>query len=251
MKSTYLLIDLCTVTLPFLFSFHPAFRFRKYFKAFFISNMITAMLFIVWDAVFVAQGVWGFSNRYTLGPRIAGLPPEEILFFICIPFACIFTYQNLQRRYTIRWSRFTERTVVTLTGLFLLGGAVLFYDKAYTAITGFSCCILLLFLEFVSRVKWLPVFFSAYLILLIPFIIVNGLLTGFSLQEPVVWYNNSQNTGFRVLTIPVEDFFYGMELLLINIFFYEMIKKNGTGKQLRKIASATGKEKVTIGSTKG
>jgi hypothetical protein len=63
-----------------------------------------------------------------------------------------------------------------------------------------------------------------YPILLIPFFIVNGILTGSGLPQPIVWYNNAENIGIQLWTIPVEDIFYGFELMLINVYLYEMLK---------------------------
>jgi lycopene cyclase domain-containing protein len=63
-----------------------------------------------------------------------------------------------------------------------------------------------------------------YLFLLIPFFIVNGILTGTGLEAPIVWYNNQENLGVRLLTIPIEDTFYGFELIVLNVFFYEKWK---------------------------
>jgi lycopene cyclase domain-containing protein len=61
------------------------------------------------------------------------------------------------------------------------------------------------------------VFFFSYLVMLIPFFIVNGILTGTGLEEPVVWYKPEEIAGIRMLTIPVEDVFFGMLLILLNV----------------------------------
>jgi lycopene cyclase domain-containing protein len=72
---------------------------------------------------------------------------------------------------------------------------------------------------------WLNKFYFSYLVLLIPFTIVNGILTGTGLEEPVVWYNDLENMGFRILTIPFEDVFYGMLLITFECHSFEIQNK--------------------------
>ena len=93
---------------------------------------------------------------------------------------------------------------------------------------GFTLLFLLMYLKFIVHVNWLHRFYFTFLILLIPFCIVNGILTGTGIEQPVVWYDHSQIIGIRLLTIPIEDVFYGMLLQLLNIAFYEYFsrKKN-------------------------
>ena len=67
----------------------------------------------------------------------------------------------------------------------------------------------------------------AWSLLLIPFFIVNGVLTGSFIDAPIVWYNNTQNIGTRMFTIPVEDVFYGMGLILLNILLTETFLPKG------------------------
>jgi lycopene cyclase domain-containing protein len=50
---------------------------------------------------------------------------------------------------------------------------------------------------------------------LIPFLLTNGLLTGAFLPEPIVWYNDAENLGLRIGTIPVEDALFGMLMMLV------------------------------------
>ena len=58
----------------------------------------------------------------------------------------------------------------------------------------------------------------------IPFLIVNGLLTSI----PVVLYNDAENLGIRIYTIPVEDVFYGYALLLGTILIMQQAHKTKT-----------------------
>ena len=77
---------------------------------------------------------------------------------------------------------------------------------------------------FLFKSEYLNHFFIAYLVIyLFPFIIVNGILTGSGINEPVVWYNNLENLDIRIFTIPVEDFVYGLLLYLMNVTVYETI----------------------------
>ncbi|MCX8474030.1 MAG: lycopene cyclase domain-containing protein, partial [Sediminibacterium sp.] len=95
----------------------------------------------------------------------------------------------------------------------------------YTFYSLVSTGFLMLFLIFIMKVRWLPKILSIYPVLLIPFFIVNGILTGSGLESPIVWYNNAENLAIRLRTIPVEDIFYGLELILLNIYFFEILKK--------------------------
>jgi len=55
--------------------------------------------------------------------------------------------------------------------------------------------------------------------------VVNGLLTGTGLDKPVVWYNEAEIIGWRIGSIPFEDVFYGMLLILCNVLVYEWLKQ--------------------------
>ena len=72
-------------------------------------------------------------------------------------------------------------------------------------------------------------FLISYFFHLSPFLIINGILTDGNFDfnfstDPVVWYNNNENLSIRLITIPIEDFFYSMLLLLMNVTFYEKFK---------------------------
>ena len=56
-----------------------------------------AAVFAGWDLIAVHHGDWWFSARYILGPRLAGLPLEEWLFFLVVPVCALLTYEVLGR----------------------------------------------------------------------------------------------------------------------------------------------------------
>jgi lycopene cyclase domain-containing protein len=220
MEFLYLYVNLFTVLVPFIFSFHRKLKFNLHFSSFLKASTLVAIPFILWDACFTSLGVWGFNENYISGVKVLYLPIEEILFFICIPFSCVFTYHCLQLFFNLKWAERTERLLISILVLFLLVTGIIFLSHLYTSVTFISLAILLLLLKFYFQVKWLSTFLSVYLVLLIPFSIVNGILTGTGLDSPVVWYNESHIIGLRLMSIPFEDVFYGLELLLLNVFFY-------------------------------
>ena len=225
MKWLYLLIDICTVIVPFVFSFHPRLCFYQSFKAFFAASVITSIFFIAWDILFTRLKVWGFNPKYISGIYFFGLPIEEVLFFICIPFACVFTYHCFTKFFNLQWKIKTRNAYVLILCTLLLITGIFNYNKLYTSSTFISLALVLVALNFFIKVSWLDKLLIIYPVLLIPFFIVNGILTGTGLHQPVVWYNDHQNLGLRLFTIPVEDIFYGFELILLNIFLYEFFKR--------------------------
>ena len=63
-----------------------------------------------------------------------------------------------------------------------------------------------------------------------PFLIINGILTGAATPEPVVWYNNTENIGIRLYTIPIEDTIYALTCLLLPITVMEWIQTKTANK---------------------
>ena len=225
MKYLYLLVDFLTILVPFLFSFHPKIKFYKTWKQFFPATAIVAFVFIIWDALFTYLQVWEFNGKYVTGVYFLNLPVEEIFFFICIPFSCVFTYFCLDKFYKLGWSDKSERNFVIFLFTILTVTALIFGGRLYTSITFITTAFTLVFLKFIFRVKWLGKAISVYAILLVPFLIVNGILTGSGLQEPVVIYNKTEFMNVRLFTIPLEDVFYGLELFLLNLALYKFFLK--------------------------
>lgn len=183
--------------------------------------MLTMGVFIPWDVIFTINGVWGFNSDYFLGFEIFSLPLEEWLFFICIPFACVFTHYALLLYFpNLKLNKVATKAISISLVLILFILALANYDKWYTLVN-FSLAIPLTWLVYKYNPQLLQHFFLTFLVMLIPFFIVNGVLTGSWIDNQVVWYNDAENLGMRMGTIPVEDSIYAYSMILMNLYYYE------------------------------
>ncbi|MDB4678155.1 lycopene cyclase domain-containing protein [bacterium] len=227
---TYLIINLLTIFVPMLRSFEQRINMVNKWKALFPAIFIVGFIFILWDILFTQMGVWGFTEEHLIGINLFGLPLEEMLFFLTIPYACLFIYEVLN--YLIKrdfLGGFARPLFLILSGL-LLGLGFHYIQKCYTSVTFLLTSGWLLFLVW-RNPSWLGRFLISYLVALIPFFIVNGVLTGTGLDNPVVWYDNSENLGIRLGTIPVEDIIYTLLLLSGNVYFYEFFSAKSPVQQ--------------------
>ncbi len=221
----YLLLNLGSISIPFMYSFNKKMNFIKQWKTVFLAIILVAIFFIVWDIIFTKNGIWGFNEDYHLPYKIAGLPIDEMLFFICIPYASIFIHYSLD--YFKPTFLLSDKAVKRITYFLLITTAItLFFnfDKWYTSVNYSLLIVTLLIAIFLAK-DILKRFYIAFVIILIPFFIVNGILTGSFISEPVVWYNNSENLGIRLFTIPIEDAGYAFTMLFWVVFLNEQFKK--------------------------
>ena len=218
--SLYLKILLFSFAIPFIASFNSKIKFNNYFSSLFIALLLSSIPFILWDIYFTYLGVWGFNSEYHSGILVINLPLEEILFFLIIPFCCLFTYFVFKKfeKFNLRYNYVVLRLFALI--LFVIG--LIFYERAYTLSVCLLSSLVMLNISF-SKSKWNGAFFSTYIIIsLIPFIIVNGILTGYlDVNTPPVWYNDAEIIGLRFLTIPIEDFFYSFILFYFNVSLFE------------------------------
>lgn len=238
----YLLINICVLSIPLAFSWRGE-RFASRWSSFIPACLIACIVFVAWDILFARLGIWGFNRDHIIGTHILGLPLEEWLFFVCVPYACVFTY------YTLREARFGKRLYALaplFSGLLLTLTFVLafsYQDQLYT----FTTCVLLggfLLALLVARPPWAGPLWVAFAVLLIPFVATNGLLTGLhfwdyplinldptSISDQVVWYDNAHNIGVRVTSIPVDDFLYAFLLIGLNVALFEQFSKPLAGRK--------------------
>lgn len=222
----YLLLNIGSISVPFLYSFNKKMNFIKQWKSVFAAIVLVALIFIIWDIIFTQEGIWGFNETYHLPYVIAGLPIEEILFFFCIPYASIFIHYSLEYfRPSLMLSEKITKIITLLLVLILVLVLIFNSDKLYTSVN-YTLLIFTLLLGLFLGLQILRRFYISFLIILIPFFIVNGILTGSFIPEPVVWYNNLENLGIRLFTIPIEDIGYAFNMLFLVVFLNEKFKKS-------------------------
>ena len=232
----YLLVDFMCVVFPFLLSFHKQMPFYKKWRALSIATILMMAFFIPWDILFTHIGVWGFNGTYTSGAYIANLPIEEWLFFICIPYSCLFSYEVLKYYFPKQPLEKSSKYISIFYIVIALLFAGIHFDHYYTLSTSLVAAFLLFMHTFIWKSKYMGWFHFAWWILLIPFYISNGVLTGLdfwqypiinlnpeTVSDQIVWYNNNHNLGIRIWSVPLDDFFYGMAMILMTVGWYEKI----------------------------
>jgi len=216
MRYTYLLLNVFTISIPLLRSFESRIYFFGKWKHYLPANLFTAIFFLVWDYLKTVNGVWRFSPDYTLGHNVIGLPIEEILFFITVPYACVFIYETVCLFVHKQYLSKNINQIMFWLGALLLITSTVFTHKAYTfTVLSIGGVVFMLAAKCMSA-EFIERFLMMYGISIIPMLLVNGVLTAL----PVVIYNNQHNLGLRVGTIPVEDFLYSAILLMMNTGLY-------------------------------
>ncbi|WP_374457846.1 lycopene cyclase domain-containing protein [Nocardioides sp.] len=61
-----------------------------------VAVLLGGTPFLLWDLYATHAGHWWFDADQTLPPRIAGLPLEEIGFFVVIPVVSVLTFEAVR-----------------------------------------------------------------------------------------------------------------------------------------------------------
>ncbi len=219
--SEYLLINILIIIFPIVLSFEKKLKFYKNLPYVFLATFIVGGVYIYWDVLATARGDWAFNDDYLIGLRFFGLPLEEILFFITVPYAMIFLFETFNFYIKDKRLKFNCRNMYFVAFFFFLI-ALNNYTQPYT-----FTVMIFMSLFFVlanlsnsdllnSKNFWLFMILSY-----IPFGTVNYILTSL----PIVTYGKSAIWNFRITTIPVEDFFYSFSMIGLNILIYTLAKR--------------------------
>jgi lycopene cyclase domain-containing protein len=219
----YFFLLLFTIAYPIAQSFEKRIKLYKNFKFIAFGILTVLIIFIPWDIYFTQQEVWWFNENYTTGIQIFNLPIEEVLFFVIVPFSCVFIYEVLN--YFIKQDilKNIARPLLVILSLILIAISFMYTSHLYTFVC-FLVTGITLFVASLLNPIWLSRFLLAYFITLLPFLLINGILTGSLIENPVVNYNPIEIIGLRIITIPIEDFIYNLLMFLVLIGVYEQTK---------------------------
>ncbi len=210
-KGLYLLLDGLTLFFPLVLSFDQRVHFFSKWRSVFFASLIVAIPFLIWDIIFTENGFWGFNADYLVGLNIYNLPIEEVLFFFVVPFACAFIYECCKYYFRSTSFKFLNRILFFVIPLYALILSLLEPTGWYTLSVVISSGIVLFMWLRKPHFQFIGI---AFLISLVPFLLVNGVLTGGATSQPVVWYSEAQKVAPRIWTIPMEDVLYSFTLIV-------------------------------------
>lgn len=235
MERLYILVNMLILAGPLALSFDRKVAFYTKLPKLGGAIAVVGTAYIVWDVIATELGHWSFNATYAGLFRIAGLPIGEVLFFITVPYACIFLYEVAKAYFKgrARSASPSSRVIILLFSALFLLLAVAWRNQGYTFSALLSVSILLILSSLLDPEMWLDRYSWYYILLsFLPFLIANGVLTAL----PIVQYGDEAIWGVRVYTIPIEDFFYNFGMLGFYLLLYRRfsgLSNTGRGRRAR------------------
>ncbi|TDQ10257.1 lycopene cyclase domain-containing protein [Pedobacter metabolipauper] len=218
---TYLLINLGLLVIPMLLALNRRVSVFSSGLATGAAILAPAILFFIFSFVFNQFGIWQFNPERVLGIYFGQLPVEELLFYVTLPLAGLSVYRYLN---VVFPNNELDKFSLSLSNLILgICVAMLFftYTRWYSVVTFSVLFILLLYIEYLNKIRFMYRFYRAYVVALIPFYVVYGLLTSL----PVLTYSDAGLMKLKIGTIPFETHFYFMGMLLLTVYVFEWVQR--------------------------
>ena len=232
---TYFMLHILSLSFPLLRSFEHRIKYWKQWKYLWQGMIATAIFFIGFDIWFADLKIWWFNTAYFSGIWIINLPLEEWLFFIVVPFCCVFIYEAVGYYIKGEPLKKASKWITLVLVIVLLTTSIVNYERMYTFYKLGLAGVGLILHWVVFKDKYLGKFYTSFLFACIPFLLYNGVLTSL----PVVMYDNTENLNIRLsslvgipfLNIPIEDFGYNLLMLLMNISIFEYFRSKSKTEQ--------------------
>lgn len=225
MKIEYLLFNLLIISGPIALSFDSRVRYIRNWSKAALASLSSLVPFIIWDSLVTGRH-WWFNHTYTLDVRILRLPIGEWLFFFTVPFACLFIWEIITTFRPRRDIKMFDNLRLLWLLVIPVGVWLFFIGLEYTGLVLVALSIISLLDKFLKTNIIMDARYYVMLGILIGLMLVfNGYLTA----RPLVLYDPSYQLNFRIITIPLEDFLFGISHILLTLIFYTKIKERSRG----------------------
>lgn len=220
-KHLYTIIPLLVLAGPLALSFDDKIHFYTYLWPVLFAILTVGALYIVWDSFVTAGGHWRFNDEFVGKVRFLHLPIGEWLFFLAVPYACLFIYEVVAG-YFGRGQLFQYPSwVPAAAGGIILILAFLVRKKGYSFLSLLSSAVFFLALAVFDNQALGSQPFLLYMGLSFgTFLVVNGLYT----SMPTIFYGPQAFSGIRIGSIPLEDFSYNLSMLGLYYCAYSWAK---------------------------
>lgn len=220
MNYTYLLAELGLLIVPVMLCLQKELKFQQNSKFIVLSLLINVFVFSVPTELLTQLKVIVFNPPYLTGTVLWQLPAEELMMLFILPFTGLSIYCYLNYRYP---ANALEKYSFALSNMLLgICVAMLYFGHSrwYTLLTFSLLLAFIVYIEYVSKIRFMYRFYRAWLISLIPFYLIYGIL----ISRPVIQYNASETLRLDFGNIPFESQFYYMAMLLLTVYFFEFFK---------------------------
>ena len=230
-SSTYLLFNIIVFVPVLVLGVVSKIKIHRLWQLYALCIVLVSLPFMYWDIWATSQGHWDFNPIHVGTVRIAGVPIEEMLFFITVPFACIFVwevvgrYVRFKRQMHLSLALWGMAVVGILATILLLAN----WGNGYTRTVMIATLTTVgLYARYGQSLLRLKAFWLYQLVLIFMFVIANSILTSL----PIITYGSHAIIGVRIGTIPLEDFFFNFALINLWILVWENLKQRLKTKSL-------------------
>jgi lycopene cyclase domain-containing protein len=177
--------------------------------------LFVSVPFVVMDSIVHQRGWWSYNSDYIVDIFILGLPIEEVLFFFVIPFASLYLYSIFSKTTEkLQLDRYEYIGKLILLTIVLIGLALVIIQPLERTIFDVILAYMVLILWIYNK----PNFMQSFWIIVMTFIFV---VTNYFLTSlPIVTYDEMFGSSIRLISIPAEDFFYNISLLLASLVVF-------------------------------
>lgn len=190
-------------------------------RPFFTSIAIAGLFNVLLSYLFVVSGILMFDSNYLSGIVVMGIPIEQILLCLMLPYSFLLLYCHLNQNQDLKK---TDKYSLSISNVLMgLSIAMIFfaYSKGLTVIT-FSLMLLSLFyVEYKNPIRFMSQFYRSYLFALIFFLILFVPIHYFSIYN----YPLSQTIALKIAFIPFESYFSFLTMGLLTVYVYEFAKR--------------------------